>query len=74
MKVTDVKMQWTSGAACPYDAIDAIFHIKLKDGRMYFSNGNCEIEIKKDALLNIFTPINCDWKDVEFDEPKPFRK
>ena len=45
---------------------------------MYFSNGNCEVEIKKDALINIFTPINCDWKDVDFNEPKqeakPFRK
>jgi hypothetical protein len=74
MKLQDVRMQWTSGAACPYDSIEATFHIKLKNGKMYFSNGNIEIEIKKDALINIFTPINCEWDEVEFNEPRQLRK
>lgn len=74
MKLQDLRIKWTSGASCPYDTVDAVFHLKLKDNKIYFSNGNCEVEIKKDALVNIFTPINCEWKDVDFNEAKRLKK
>lgn len=75
MKLEDVRIKWTSGAACPEGiTLDTVYHIIQKDGKLYFSNINKEVEIKKDALINIFTPTNCEWKDVEFYESKQFKK
>ncbi len=73
MKLEDVKLKWTSGMACP-DGIhlENIYHLKNKNGKLYFSDGNLEKEIQKDALINIFSPSNCDsWDEVEFVEVKP---
>lgn len=69
MKFEEVRFQWTSGAACPTGIyIDRTYHLIKKNEKLYFSDGNYEKEIEKDALLNYFSPINCNsWKDVDFE-------
>jgi hypothetical protein len=68
MKLEDIRMKWTSGAACPEGMyLDYIYHIVKNNNKMYVSDGNLELLVEEDALKNIFTPTNCDsWNDVEF--------
>jgi len=52
-----------------------IYHLVIKNNKMYVSDGNLEIKIEEGALKNIFTPINdVLWADVEFSEVKTNKK
>lgn len=76
MKLEDVRFKWTSGAACPEGiSLDRIYHLVKKQGKLYFSDGNFEMEIEEVALKNIFTPTNdVTWNEVKFaDETKQFK-
>jgi len=79
MKLEDVRFKWTSGMACPEGIhLENIYHLEKRDGKLYFSDGNFEKEIQKEALINIFSPTNCDsWDKVifnEVEEIKVFKK
>lgn len=77
MKIEDVRMKWTSGAACPEGiSLDRIYHIKKLNGKLYFSDGNFEKIITENSLRNIFTPTNdISWDEVEFVEvQKQYKK
>lgn len=79
MKLEDVRFKWTSGMACPDGVhLENIYHLEKRDGKLYFSDGNFEKEIQKEALINIFSPTNCDsWDEVifnEVEEIKAFKK
>lgn len=75
MKLEDVRVKWTSGAACPPPfSIDKIYHIFKKYGKLFISDGNFEKEIEEEALKNIFTPNNVLWDDIEFSEVKQNKK
>jgi hypothetical protein len=69
-------MKWTSGAACPDGIyIDRIYHLLIKNGKIYFSDGNLEMKIEVEALKNIFTPNDYNWEDVDFNiEVKVIKK
>lgn len=67
MKVEDVRFKWTSGMACPEGIyLDRIYHAVVKNEKIYFSDGNFEKPISIESLKNIFTPTNCTWNEVEF--------
>jgi tRNA(Ser,Leu) C12 N-acetylase TAN1 len=70
MKIEDVKMKWTSGAACPEGiTLEKVYYVIKKNGKLYFSDGGLEVEISENALKNIFTPVNgVKWEDVVFVE------
>jgi pyruvate kinase len=72
MKLEDVRIKWTSGAGCPEGiSLEYIYHVVKKGGKLYFSDGNLEMEIEEIALINIITPIDdISWEDVEFTETK----
>jgi hypothetical protein len=72
MKLEDVRIKWTSGAGCPEGfSLENIYHLVFKTNKIYVSDGNFEVQIEKDALMDIFTPTNAKWEDVEFPEIKP---
>lgn len=70
MKVTDIKMKWTSGAACPDGiTLEQVYQVVKENGKLYFTNGEFKNEITENALKNIFTPIDgVKWEDVVFVE------
>lgn len=71
MKLTDARFKWTSGAAClEGTTIDTIYFTIYKNNKLHISNGNLELPIEVDALKNIFSPYNCEWNDIEFEEVK----
>jgi hypothetical protein len=76
MKLEDVRFKWTSGMACIEGfTLENIYHLVIKNNKMYVSDGNLEIKIEEGALKNIFTPINdVLWADVEFSEVKTNKK
>lgn len=76
MNFENVRMKWTSGAACPDGVyLNYIYHIIKKNGKLFFSDGNLELPTDKETLKQLFTPTDdISWSDVEFIETKTNKK
>lgn len=72
MKLTDIRIKWTNGAACPEGlSLQDICHIFRKDKKLFFTNGNLELPIDEKAVQNLFSiEGNISWSEVEFTEEK----
>jgi hypothetical protein len=75
MKINEAKLKYTCPAVCPKNIyLDRIYSLgKDKDG-IYFTDGNYVQHSDIEFIKMLFTPTNCNWKDVEFEDKKKVTK
>jgi len=73
VKYSEIKATWTSPAAPSENMyLDRIYSILRKNGKLYVTDGNADIEFDEFCITHFLSPNNdIQWNEVDFtDEVK----
>jgi hypothetical protein len=71
MKINDVKLKYSCPAVCPTGIyLDRVYSIGKDKQGYYFTDGNYTQYSELDFIKMLFTPKDCTWDEVEFDNKK----